>query len=417
MRIEGPLAICQLLETTLLNLVNFASLVTTNATRMRLAAGDDKSMLEFGLRRAQGPDGGISASKYCIIGGFDGTSNVLAGKLFDLTVKGTHAHAYVMAHTCMESLHTRLIQSASGKEVDFVDLVLQKKAQLGDFPGANIGELAAFIEYSQAFPRGMLALVDTYDTLQSGVPNFICVAAALYELGYVPLGIRLDSGDLAYLSKETRKLFAHADKVFGFTDQFFKLNIVASNDLNEKVLASLVKEGHEINTFGIGTHLVTCHDQPALGCVYKLVEINGVPRIKLSQEVEKVVLPGSKSVYRIYGKDGTSILDLIQLHSEPAPFVGVPLLCRHPFQENKRAMVTPSRVEPLLNLVWNCGELPQGVPTLELSKQTCKQQISSIRSDHIRGVHPTPYKVSVSQHLYDFLHQLWHKEAPITTLD
>ena len=189
-RIEGPLVIGQLLETTLLNLTNFPSLIATCAARMRLAAGYNKKLLEFGLRRAQGPDGGLSASKYAYIGGFDGTSNVLAGKLFGLDVAGTHAHAYVMAHIDIESLHTRkLLNIKTNQEIDFVEIVLAKRHYF-DFKVPNIGELAAFIEYAQCFPSSFLALVDTYDTLQSGIPNFICVALSLVELGYSPRGIR-----------------------------------------------------------------------------------------------------------------------------------------------------------------------------------------------------------------------------------
>jgi nicotinate phosphoribosyltransferase len=382
---------------------------------MRLAAGENKILLEFGLRRAQGPDGGISASKYCYIGGFNGTSNVLAGKLFGLDVRGTHAHAYVMAHVDIKQLFTRNISTKDGKIVDFVELVFQKKDFL-NFNSTNLGELAAFIEYAQAFPEGFLALVDTYDTLQSGVPNFILVALALDEIGYQPRGIRLDSGDLAYLSRETRAMFIKVDHKVG-KNVLTKLTIVASNDINEEVLGSLNREGHSIDTFGIGTHLVTCYQQPALGCVYKLVEINQMPRIKLSQEVEKLVIPGRKSVYRLFGKDGLSILDLIQLSTEDPPEPGVGVMCRHPFQENKRALVTPTRVQPLLTLLWDEGKQVRPTRTLDEARDYCANQIRSMRNDHIRGLNPTPYKVSVSQTLYEFLHQLWSVEAPIAQLE
>ena len=164
-RIEGPLAVGQLLETTLLNLVNYPSLIATNAARMRRAAGFDKELLEFGLRRAQGPDGAMSASKYSYLGGFDGTSNVLAGKLNGIECKGTNAHAYVMGYTGLADLHCRTIASAvDGRTVDFVDLVLEKRSRL-NFHGANEGELASFVSYAQAFPNGLLAIADTYDTL------------------------------------------------------------------------------------------------------------------------------------------------------------------------------------------------------------------------------------------------------------
>lgn len=472
-RIEGPLVIGQLLETTLLNLINFPSLVATCAARMRLAAGQNKTLFEFGLRRAQGPDGGLSASKYAYIGGFNGTSNVLAGKLFGIDVTGTHAHAYVMAHIDLNDLYTRLIYNEFTKcEIDFVDLVMEIRVKL-DFKTTNLGELAAFIEYAQAFPTSFLALVDTYDTLQSGVPNFICVAIALLEIGYEPRGIRLDSGDLAYLSKETRKMFLKFEKYYleintntnitksfvsnleqqqhqaisvhnkGHTGFLSKLVIVASNDINEKVIRSLNEETHEIDTFGIGTHLVTCYEQPALGCVYKLVEINKTPRIKLSQNVEKLVIPGCKCVYRLFGKDGYAILDVMQFATEPAPTPGQAILCRDAFRENKRCMVTPARVEALLTLAWDNGILApnhqvysnSGIESsnngtskaadnvkdtvlvnLNETRAYCKKQLLLMREDHIRGLNATPYKTSVSQALYDFLHQLWAKEAPIAEL-
>jgi nicotinate phosphoribosyltransferase len=352
LRVEGPLGITQLLETTMLNLINFPSLIATCAARIRLAAGKNKQLLEFGLRRAQGPDGGLSASKYAYIGGFDGTSNVLAGKLMGMDVKGTHAHAYVMAYTGMSDLSTRMIQCPkTGKEIDIVSIVMEKREKLG-FTEANESELAAFISYAQSFPNGFLALVDTYDTLRSGVLNFMTVGWALHEVGYTPRGIRLDSGDLAYLSKRARELFKAADKLVGYP-LFEKASIVASNDINEEVVISLNREGHEIDAFGIGTHLVTCHAQPALGCVFKLVEIHHAPRIKISQEVEKLVIPGKKSVYRIFGLDGHALIDIIQLADEPPPQVGVSIMCRHPFQENKRALVTPVRVVALLEALWD----------------------------------------------------------------
>jgi nicotinate phosphoribosyltransferase len=352
LRVEGPLGITQLLETTLLNLINFPSLVATCAARIRLAAGKDKTLFEFGLRRAQGPDGALSASKYAYVGGFHGTSNVLAGKLMGLGVKGTHAHSYVMAYTGLCDLSTRMIRCPkTGKDIDLVDLAMEKRKKLG-FVEASESELAAFISYAQSFPNGFLALVDTYDTLRSGVPNFITVGWALHEIGFAPKGIRLDSGDLAYLSKCARELFKVADRVVGCI-LFEKMTIVASNDINEAVLVSLNQQGHEIDAFGIGTHLVTCHSQPALGGVFKLVEIKGKPRIKISQDVDKLVIPGKKNVYRIFGVDGYALIDIIQLADESPPQPGLEIMCRHPFEENKRALVTPAKVAPLLEPLWD----------------------------------------------------------------
>ncbi len=228
--------------------------------------------------------------------------------------------------------------------------MLKYKRELG-YTIPSIGELSAFIAFAQAFPNNFLALLDTYDTLQSGLPNFICVALALIEIGRKPVGVRLDSGDLAYLSKETRRTFRKVDAIYG-TNLAGSCTIVASNDINEAVLLSLADQGHEIDTFGIGTNLVTCQAQPALGMVFKLVEINGSPRIKLSQDMAKVTMPGAKEVYRLLGSDGVPLLDVIIRAGETRPMPGRRMLCRHPFDETKRVYVTPKAVIPLLRLVW-----------------------------------------------------------------
>ncbi len=277
-RVEGPVFKAQLLETTFLTLVNYASLVATNAARFRSATGADKTLLEFGLRRAQGPDGGLSASKYCYLGGFDGTSNVLAGKLYGIPIRGTHAHAYVNSYEHMEDLtETYLCDRISGERRPFADLCLKYLNELGPIlkilpDETNKGELAAFVSYAIAFPTNFLALVDTYDVLKSGVPNFLAVARALHECNYQAIGLRLDSGDLAYLSLEVRAKFHETAAKFNLP-YISHFTIVASNDINEDTLISLEKQGHSIDSFGIGTHLVTCQRQPALGCVYKLVEV------------------------------------------------------------------------------------------------------------------------------------------------
>ena len=249
LRIDGPLVVGQLLETTLLNLINYPSLVATNAARMRLAVGANKQLLEFGLRRAQGPDGGMSASKYSYVGGFDGTSNVLAGMMYGIPTKGTHAHSFVMCYTSFEDITSPMLKTPAGAEIDFVASVLALREQL-QCTNTNSGELAAFTAYAQAFPDRFLALVDTYDTLQSGVWNFVVVGAALLQAGYHPVGIRLDSGDLAYLSTETRAIFRLADEKLNYRQVFSKCTIVASNDINEDVLTHMSRTKHEIDTFG-----------------------------------------------------------------------------------------------------------------------------------------------------------------------
>jgi len=242
---------------------------------------------------------------------------------------------------------------------------------------------------------------------------FLAVALALHELGYKPIGIRLDSGDLAYLSKQTREQFRHASTLFNIP-YFEHLKIVASSDISEKILHSLNAQKHEIDVFGVGTNLVTCEDQPALGCVYKLVEIAGIPRMKLSNNNSKVSIPCRKEVYRLYGKDGKPILDLITKSNSPSPEKGKFIECRHPFDEIKRVRVTPNKVEALFSLVWNGKSFPDGkVYSINEIRQYREQQISALREDVVRYLNPTPYKVSVDKNLYEIFHELWLHEAPI----
>eukprot|EP00297_Palpitomonas_bilix_P024102 CAMPEP_0113890012 /NCGR_PEP_ID=MMETSP0780_2-20120614/13869_1 /TAXON_ID=652834 /ORGANISM="Palpitomonas bilix" /LENGTH=520 /DNA_ID=CAMNT_0000879281 /DNA_START=113 /DNA_END=1675 /DNA_ORIENTATION=- /assembly_acc=CAM_ASM_000599 len=413
LRVEGPLILGQLLETTFLALTNYPSLIATNAARMRLAAGEDKTLLEFGLRRAQGPDGGVSASRYSYLGGFDGTSNVLAGMLFSVLSKGTHAHAYVSSFVSSDDIQCDDIRTADGEKVNFVHLVKESRRALG-FDQTNEGELAAFIAYAQAFPSGFLALVDTYDTVGSGVPNFLAVAVALFKIGYTPSGIRLDSGDLSYLSKKVRKMFKTAEEKTGFPVS--KCTIVASNDIDEDTLHSLRAQGHEIDSFGIGTKLVTCAGQPALGCVYKLVEIDGKPRIKLSQDVTKVTIPGKKAVYRLLDGRDRPMLDLMQLEDDTAPEPGKRVLASHPFDETKRCHATPSKVVKLHTLVWDGGLAIDRLPTLDEIKERAKSQMNSLRRDHLRHLNPTPYKVSLAASLQVYFRRLWLDSAPIAEL-
>ncbi|MFC1851113.1 nicotinate phosphoribosyltransferase [candidate division CSSED10-310 bacterium] len=409
LRVEGPLGITQLLETTLLNLVNYSSLIATNAARFRIAAGSDKMMLEFGLRRAQGPDGAVSASRYSYVGGFDGTSNVLAGSLFGIPVRGTHAHSFVQSYSSLQELKECTLLDCAGQKQDFRQLVLAIRSELG-FNHTNEGELAAFIAYALAFPTGFLALVDTYDTLQSGVPNFLCVAVALFRSGYVPIGVRLDSGDLAFLSRETRRLFQEIEASTGL-DMSHCL-IAASNDINESVLLSLNQQGHQIDVFGVGTHLVTSQAQPALGGVYKLVAVNNKPRIKLSQDIKKVTIPGQKEAHRLFGAEGYPLVDLLIRVGEEQPRAGTRVFCRHPFEERKRVYVITREVMPLHQCVWD-GKLAYSLPPLADIRQYVIDQLSGFRKDHLRSLNPTPYKVSVSDELYNFMHDLWNNESPI----
>eukprot|EP00581_Thalassiosira_minuscula_P002414 CAMPEP_0183736312 /NCGR_PEP_ID=MMETSP0737-20130205/49020_1 /TAXON_ID=385413 /ORGANISM="Thalassiosira miniscula, Strain CCMP1093" /LENGTH=567 /DNA_ID=CAMNT_0025970275 /DNA_START=134 /DNA_END=1837 /DNA_ORIENTATION=+ len=465
--VTAPLGIGNLIETTLLTLINYPSLVATNACRMVVAArgqfweetagaNPPRAMLpprtdstgatpktprksiqmseggpsdlmrrkpkcvEFGLRRAQGPDGGFSASKYSHIGGFHATSNVLAGKLLNMPIAGTHAHSFVQSYTSLSLVEGAKVKNLKGGEEEMVELlplVMKYREECG-WQATNDGELAAFVGYACSFPNVFLCLIDTYDTIQSGLRNFVLVSLVLDDLGYQPRGIRLDSGDLSYLSLECEYVFHEMGDRFQ-RSFFYDLDIVASNDINEGVLHSLNKQGHAITMFGIGTNLVTCQSQPALGCVYKLVEIDGEPRIKLSNDIEKVLIPGSKVAYRLFGEAGWPLLDLLvdKNEAEP-PTEGNRTLCLHPFMEQKRVAVVPKRVVKLHNLVFDGknGVVAGQISSLAETRQFVNEQINHTRPDLLRYVNPGEYKVSVSEKTFRFLHQLWQTETPVREL-
>ena len=447
--IEGPLGITQLLETTLLTLVNYPSLIATNAARMVVAARgtgkyDGESslseggvpttpsrrpcklprLIEFGLRRAQGPDGGFSASKYSYVGGFDATSNVQAGKWLSVPIAGTHAHSFVQAHSSLEDARGMSLKDRDGKDVELLEAVLRYRNDvLGDpWTTTNDSELAAFISYASSFPDKFLCLIDTYDTIRSGLRNFILVSLVLDDLGHVPTGVRLDSGDLAFLSMECERIFV--EMATKLNRPFLRdLDIVASNDINENVLHSLNKQGHRVTVFGIGTNLVTCQAQPALGCVYKLVELNNKPRIKLSQDLVKVLIPGRKMAYRLYGEKGWPLLDVMVIDgggvdADPIPTVGQRMLCRHPFLEQKRVAVTAKRVERLHHVVFDgkAGGAVGTQQTLVEAKAYVAEQLKAMRPDILRHVNPAEYKVSISDGLFKYLHHLWQVETPVVEL-
>lgn len=275
-KVVAPIMEAQLMETAILNIINHQSLIATKAARVCHAARGD-GIMEFGLRRAQGPDAGTYGARAAVIGGCIGTSNVLCGQLFDVPVKGTHAHSWIMS-----------------------------------FPD----EYSAFKAYADMYPNACILLVDTYETLKSGVPNAIKVFTEMREAG-IPLtfyGIRLDSGDLAYLSKKARKMLDDA----GFPDAV----ISASNDLDEFLIDSLKEQGAAITSWGVGTNLITSKDCPSFGGVYKLAAIQApdgsfIPKIKLSENSEKITNPGNKKIYRIYEKESGKIkADLICLEEE-----------------------------------------------------------------------------------------------------
>ncbi|KAG9331554.1 hypothetical protein JZ751_018844 [Albula glossodonta] len=317
MEVSGPLAVVQLLETSLLCLVNYASLVCSNAARFRLAAGSRRKLLEMGLRRAQGPDGGLTASRYTHIGGFDLTSNVLAGYLFGIPVAGTMAHSYVTSFSSLEEVWPQSLAPANGDldSTDPVDLVTLSRGWLGrvcqllgvEPGGVRVGELAAFLSYAIAYPRNFLPVIDSYSVASSGLVNFCAVALSLCELQYKPLGVRLDSGDLCRQSVEVRRAFRACSDHFS-VPAFMSLIIVGTNNISEHSIQELNEKENEIDVVGVGTHLVTCTLQPSLGC--------------------------------------QPFLDLLCLHDEPRPQEGVSLQCYTLWQEQGAGpvTVTPTRV-------------------------------------------------------------------------
>ncbi|CAG5069604.1 Nicotinate phosphoribosyltransferase pncB2 [Dyadobacter sp. CECT 9623] len=359
LRVQGPILQCQLLETPLLNLVNFQSLIATKAARMRLVAKDDV-LLEFGLRRAQGPDGGVTASRAAYIGGFDATSNLLAGKLYDIPVKGTHAHSWVMSFDT---------------------------------------ELESFETYSQHLPNNVTLLVDTYDSL-NGVRNAIEAGKSLRARGYDLGGIRLDSGDLAYLSVESRKLLDEAG--------FEKTNIVASNDLDEYIMDSLKIQGAKINVWGIGTKLVTAYDQPALGGVYKLAAIKSAGgewdyKLKLSEQAIKVSTPGIQQVRRFSDNKGF-VSDMI--FNIENPLIGKStMIDPYDFTKN-RSFAENTHFEDLLVPIFANGKLIYSLPSIHEAKARVQDQLAHFYKGIKRFVNPHTYPVGLEKHLFDMKTEL-----------
>ena len=278
------------------------------------------------------------------------------------------------------------------------------------------------IHILSGFPNGFLALIDTYDTC-SGLHAFYNAYVLLW---FSPVGIRLDSGDLAWLSLECRAAFEQFAKEHD-VPSFAAMKIVASNDINESILVSLEDQGHSIDAFGIGTNLVTCQAQPALGMVYKLVEIDGKPRIKLSNDLSKITIPGRKKLYRLIGKKGVPLIDVMLKSDESPPEPGRKMLCCHPFDAGKRVYVTPAAMLPLV-FCWRGGREKNeseetklsptpSLPSLEQLRDFSRDQLQMMRPDHLRAVNPTPYKVALSASLHSFFHDLWVKEQPIAELE
>jgi nicotinate phosphoribosyltransferase len=420
MIMEGPLGITQLLETTLLNIVNFSSLVTTNAVRHCLAVDYKSGLIEFGTRRAQGVDGSLTASKCSYIGGFDGTSNVAAGQLFNIPVTGTHAHSFVMSfvNTWDDIPNKTLIYNGKTLTDNFVDDVLQCQSTYHVFVGptnTNQNELASFTAYAISFPDQFLALIDTFNVFESGILNFIFVSCALYKYNIESVGIRLDSGDLAYQSHRIRKLVTMLSLTLKIPF-LANIKIVASSDISVSVLQSIKNQPNSIDIYGVGTNLVTCQDQPALGGVYKLVTIKDQYTIKLSESLRKMTIPGKKRCFRLYNKDKIAVVDIMILENEEIPEVGKLILCRDPFSEGRRVNVNPSYVEELHQVYFENGKLQLPLPNIHQIRDYVKNNIKKTRNDHVRLLNPTPYKVSVSQKLYQVIHDMWLDVRPVGTI-
>ena len=399
LRIEGPLGLCQLAETPLLNAINFPTLMTTNAMRFKLRAGN-AIVMEFGLRRAQGPDGALSASRYSYVGGFDSTSNVLAGMMYGIPVAGTVAHSFISSFTSLKQLDTtKIAHKETGAPVDLLECAQRALKQMGC--ETTESELAAFLAQAMSYPNAFMGLVDTYSTLKSGVPNFLAVAYGLHEAGYKAIGVRLDSGDLATLSKQVRQLFVDFSKKFGI-EYAAKFNITASDSINEDELERLAREGHEINAFGIGTHLVTCQRQPALGGVYKLVEIMGQPRVKVSNCLDKATLPAKKDILRLYDDTGKEIADLLVMAGEtvePGEISGFEV-----YPDSKPVTVKAAQVKPMLVTAWENGvahvdSVQQARERVINARKTFNPDIMSVTNDKL-------YSVMVSKKLHDLLMSL-----------
>ena len=368
MKIVAPIMEAQLIETAILNIINHQSLIATKASRVVFAANGD-TVLEFGLRRAQGPDAGIYGARAAMIAGCFATSNVLAGQMFDVPVRGTHAHSWVMS---------------------FSD------------------ELTAFRKYANLYPNACILLVDTYDTLRSGVPNAIKVFNEMKEKGIElkNYGIRLDSGDLAYLSKKARQLLDNA----GFKDAV----ISASNDLDENLISSLKLQSAKISSWGVGTHLITSKDCPAFGGVYKLSAVYESDKkafkakIKLSENAEKNTNPGNKKIYRIYDKDTKKIIaDLICLVEETLD-TSEELLLFDPLETWKKTLLPGDTyyVKELLVPIFKEGKCVYKSPSVMEIREYCRSEMDTLWEESRRLEYPHNTHVDLSQKLWNLKNNL-----------
>ncbi|MFQ5431217.1 MAG: nicotinate phosphoribosyltransferase [Nitrospinota bacterium] len=355
--VRGELAQCQLVETALLNIINFQSLIATKSARVCLEAGRD-NVLEFGMRRAQGEDGAITAARAAYIGGCAATSNVAAGKLYGIPLRGTHAHSWIMAFD---------------------------------------SELEAFHKYAEQYPKNSILLVDTYNTLKSGVPNAITVALEMEQRGEKLTGIRLDSGDLAYLSQEARKMLDAA----GLND----IKIICSGDLDEFIIHDLKAQSAKIDIYGVGTKLVTACGDPALPGVYKMAawrESGGWEmKLKISDSMKKSTLPGVKQVWRMRNGGGDMIADIVELEDKKPDF-SRPVCGHHPFIDyRKKIYDNAAATEPLLEPVFSAGRITGKTVPLEAIRNKVGEELKSLHPTFKRLLNPHIYKVSLGPALME----------------
>jgi len=363
LKVIAPVMEAQLLETAILNIINHQSLIATKASRVVYAAQGD-GIMEFGLRRAQGPDAGIYGARAAVIAGCVGTSNVLTGEMFGVPVKGTHAHSWIMS---------------------FKD------------------EYTAFKKYAEIYPNACILLVDTYDVLKSGVPNAIRVFKEMKEAGHSlkGYGIRIDSGDLAYLSK---KAYAMLDEA-GFGDAI----ISASSDLDEYLITSLKAQGAKINSWGVGTNLITSSDCPAFGGVYKMAAIKEAdeaeftPKIKRSENIEKITNPGNKTIYRIYDKETGKIrADLICLVGESYD-ENEDMIVFDPLETWKKTRIEGGTytIRELLVPIFKDGFCCYESPSVMEIRDICEKEKQTLWEESLRLVNPHNVYVDLSKKLYD----------------
>ncbi|GAW81740.1 nicotinate phosphoribosyltransferase [Plasmodium gonderi] len=409
MVVQGPLLMCQILESALLNLLNYPTLIATNSMLYKISI-NYKTLAEFGCRRAQGPDGALSGTRYSAVG-CDFTSNVYASFLYDIPIIGTMSHSFISSYKHGESVYSKYLDN-----YDFLSIVNKNKEiihKLYNCEFANDSELTAFVAFAQINPKIFICLIDTYDSLKSGIYNFLIVALSLLEINYKPIGIRIDSGDLLYLTNECKKIFNDVSEKLNVP--FKDLKICISNDINEQVIKKLHEQEHHIDIFAIGTNLITCQSQPSLGLVYKLVEINNHPCFKLTNENKKSNLPYRKRVYRLYTDHNFALHDYIQYFDETPPTENQKITCVNVLDGNKESSVIPKKVEEKLHLIWDHGKLLTQLKTVSELKQYTYDEITKFKKEHFSTTHPTSYDVLFSSNYHELYKNLLVKNSFYST--